>query len=344
MVTIAVNHFGLMVQDLGYSGMTIPTLTTIGFSSAAELFFLLSGYMVGLIYLKKPDFAGRLRSRTITIYKYNFVAFFASLVISSVFWEGLAPAVSADYTLRNLLEGTLLFAVLGQHPDLLGVLQMYVVLMILTPGFVYLLRRSTAAAVVLSVSVYSLAQIFPWFNLPGGSPEGDWQWNLNPFAWQLVYFLGLIAGEWKVHKRLSGWLSGSGWRAIAVICAFLIATIYHRLMLWDYVPRLPMEKETLAPARVIHVCLLIAMVFSAMTTFSSLMGSKLAGLICRLGQSTLLCFTVSIPVTYLAAGMWYNFGRTGTAYMVGIAFILAAVIGAAYSGFPRKHILRSVSY
>ncbi|KQV66177.1 OpgC domain-containing protein [Rhizobium sp. Root1220] len=332
MITIAINHFGSMIQELGYDSPKIPTLTTVGYSSAAEIFFVLSGYMIGLVYLKKDDYARRIRYRSWELYKHNLAAFIAAMLVACLF-PAISEVVSAQFTLDRPLVGSLTFLAFFQHPDLLGVLQLYVVLMLVTPSFVWLLRRSPALAVATSVAVYGAAQLVPVLNLPGGSPEGDWQWNFNPFAWQLLFFLGIVAGKTSLHVRLSNWLSASPVRASLVITAFVGAALYHRLALWGYVPGLPADKETLSPIRVVHSALAIMFLFSiAVLLGDELMNTRASRVVSAIGQSTLLCYTLSIPLTYAMAGIWLAWGGGVLVYLTGVATILVCITAAAHWG------------
>lgn len=329
MITIAINHFTVMIEEMGYRGFAVPTLTFFGFSSAAELFFLLSGYMVGLVYLKKDDFARRLASRALSIYQHNLFAFIAAMAVALVFGT-VATTVSADYTIDHPFSGVLMFLYFGQHPDLLGVLQLYVLFMLATPAFVWLLRRNAAAAVCVSIAVYLGNQVLPWLNLPGGTPEGDWQWNFSPFSWQLLFFLGIVAGERQLHERLTSWLRSNRYQIPLVILTFVLVAIYYRLMVAGNVPWFPSQKETLAPMRVLHTLLTVMFLFAVALALGGRLRSPLARLVSNIGRSTLLCYTVSIPVTYAAAGFWENAGKTEPAFIVGLFVILAAVVAAAY--------------
>ena len=80
MVTICVNHITWMLGKVESVSQKIPTLTHYGYSSAAEIFFFMSGYMVGMVYLNKFDTRAKLLSRAFHLYKVN-ITLFISLVI-----------------------------------------------------------------------------------------------------------------------------------------------------------------------------------------------------------------------------------------------------------------------
>lgn len=182
MITIALNHMGALLDDLGYQGINIPTLTHFGYSSSAEIFFLVSGYMVGLVYLGKANLKSKIFSRAGKIYLYNLLTYI--LVIALVYFlpNKVEVATDLNYSLDNPLSATAKFLLLLQHPYLLGVLQLYVLLMLLTPAAAALLQHSKVLFFCISGSLFLATKFFPHFNLPRGSPDGDWLWNFNPFA------------------------------------------------------------------------------------------------------------------------------------------------------------------
>lgn len=53
LITITMNHLTGTVVNMGMDGFKYPTPTERGISSAAEVFFLLSGYLVGAVYLSR---------------------------------------------------------------------------------------------------------------------------------------------------------------------------------------------------------------------------------------------------------------------------------------------------
>ena len=81
LATITVNHFSALVGELGYRGAQFPTFTHFGYSSAAEIFFLMSGYLLGVLYLQPAAdgaigrFAFIATARALKLYFYNLVLF-----------------------------------------------------------------------------------------------------------------------------------------------------------------------------------------------------------------------------------------------------------------------------
>jgi hypothetical protein len=98
----------------------------------------------------------------------------------------------------------------------MSVLPVYIVLLLIAPFVLLLLRRRTVLALVLSFSLYTLAQF--GLNLPAPSMrfyEGGWP--INPFAWQLLFVLGIALG-W--HGRS---LRSPFWGRVAAAVVVLVA-------------------------------------------------------------------------------------------------------------------------
>jgi hypothetical protein len=324
MVTIVLNHFQALLSELGLEGFAIPTLTNFGFSSAAEIFFLMSGWMVGLVYMRRPNRNAVVLKRGATIYGFNILAFVAAVLAAWLAGSAVAAATDVSFTLAHPLTEVLRFLVFLQHPYLLGVLMLYVVFMLVVPFAARLLDRWPALFVATSVAVYLFVQVIPEFNLPGGSPSGDRQWNFNPFAWQLLFFIGMWLGKAGFHRTAFDYLAGRLWTTAALVCLLLLFAVLHRLDLRGFLSVPMTGKENLEPLRLIHATVVVA-------TLAALIANAPASLKPLLdwfalnGRQTLYCFTASIPLTYLAAGLWLGLGGGYFAY-VGLAVVLVLAI------------------
>src|SRR3954471_15564328 len=94
--TITLNHFTWLASDLGLEARAFPTLTQFGFSSSAEIFFLLSGYLVGQVYTgiyRKYGLArmvGKCLDRAYKLYVYNLILLGVCVAITAVAAPGVA--------------------------------------------------------------------------------------------------------------------------------------------------------------------------------------------------------------------------------------------------------------
>ena len=115
-------------------------------------------------------------------------------------------------------------AVLRRQPYLSSVLPMYVVFALCVPFAVPLARRSWLAALGLSVAIWALARPLAAFL----SIDDMAGWSFNPFAWQLMFVLGILCrvqpiGERFHATRAARWLT---WFAVAAVLAFAIVKIF----------------------------------------------------------------------------------------------------------------------
>jgi hypothetical protein len=331
MVTIAINHTSAMFMALGMKGPAIPTLTSFSYSSAAELFFLLSGYMVGLIYFRRDDIILKLLKRSGKIYLYNLLAFL--LAIPLAYWggEALMAATGADHTVDAPLVGTVQFMLLRQHPDLLGVLSLYVLLMLLAPVFVPLLRRMGTAFLIPVALIYAAVQFVPGLNLPGGTPGEDGLWNFNPFAWQFLFFAGMVAGKNRLHEAMFRLLDahrGAAWALLGLLVITMAIRFADKHSGFD-APWT--DKTNLEPVRMLHALVVVGGLASAFTLLKPFLDLAPFRWLALNGRHTLQCYVASIIATYAAAAFA---ARTGASlypmYLSACVTILAVITATAY--------------
>ncbi|KRA79766.1 OpgC domain-containing protein [Altererythrobacter sp. Root672] len=324
MVTIVLNHSKDLLSQVGLDGFPIPTLTSYGFSSAAEIFFLMSGWMVGLVYLRRPNRDAAVLKRAATIYGFNVLSFIAAIFAACLAGPAVVAATDVGFTLANPLTEVVRFLVFLQHPYLLGVLMLYVVFMLAVPLAARLLDRSPALLIAVSVALYLFVQVVPGFNLPGGSPKGDGQWNFNPFAWQLLFFIGMWLGKVGFHRTAFDYLSGRIWTAAALVGLLLLCAVLHRLELRGVLLVPFTGKENLEPVRLVHAVLVVTTLAALTVNAPSIFRPVLDWLALN-GRQTLYCFTASIPLTYLAAGLWLTLGGGYLTYLALTSLLVLAI-------------------
>lgn len=331
MLTIAVNHMSYLLSQLGHNGPSFPTLTSFGFSSSAEIFFLMSGYMVGMVYLPKTGLGQKSISRATKIYICNVAAFALVCLVSSISPNALSAATDLDYFWGDPVKATIMFLALLQHPYLAGVLQVYVVLMLLTPMAAVLCKKNIIPFLVLSTSLYTAVQLFPMLNLPGGAPKDDLVWNFNPFAWQLLYCLGIALGYRKTHIAVFAWIDKSTANLLIPVVSFVaLAPVF--LLHSQEVYTFPMtDKTNLGFLRVLHVFVAIGTMVSVATMISRFLPRVVGYQVEVVGRNTLECYAASIVFTYIFGAVWLLAGLHGMAsYLAIMCLILAATLATAH--------------
>lgn len=196
LVMIFINHV---------PGTVYETLTSrnFGLSDAAEGFVLMSGIAAGLAYgrgMRRGPYwptVGRIWHRAWTLYLVHLL---------TVVW---AMAIAAA-TARFFGETRLLFAnelgVLFRDPTgfligvpllthqlgYLNILPMYAVLLLASPPLLWLAVRRPRTLLALSALVWLATGLFGW-NLPAFPNPGGW--FFNPLAWQVIFVIGMVAGQ-----------------------------------------------------------------------------------------------------------------------------------------------------
>ena len=195
LATIFINHMpGNWLADW--------TSRNFGFSDAAEVFVLLAGYAAALAFY--PTYvksnlqtvtvkAGR---RAAVVYGAHLMTTLAAIVMFSAFRSFATTAEAQDLIgMGPVLDDpvTSLVAVLfgGFQLSYFNVLPLYVVLLALVPGLVWLAEKDLRLVGAVSAATYLLTNVgglsLPNFHNFDG-------WFFNPLAWQCLFVAGLALG------------------------------------------------------------------------------------------------------------------------------------------------------
>ncbi|SDE87736.1 hypothetical protein SAMN05421538_11357 [Paracoccus isoporae] len=200
LVVIMVDHMPIGVLR-GY------TLGRFAVFDAAELFVLLSGFLVGLVWLNVERSQGR-RAAQIRFLR-RAVQVWLALVVGSVLMALLSrglfeagmnhTAIWSQYA-RWVVEYPIGYLVtigtLWMQPNLIDVLALYVVMLVLTPLSVPLMLRNpwifAAGSVALWAVSVPLNEMIPNHRSEGGM-------LFNPFAWQMLFHSGVAMGLFRTR-------------------------------------------------------------------------------------------------------------------------------------------------
>lgn len=333
LITITINHLTGFTYRAGLKGAPFPTLSHWGFSSAAEIFFLLSGYLIGVIYLRADRaprldrFAGKMFARAGRLYLYNAALF---VVAAAICWHSprLARLSFFDYFLEGGASAWLSFALLYLQPYYLEILVTYSVLMIAAPLFAWALIRKPIVAVALSLILYLCAYYFRWLNLPGGTPAGDWRWSFSPASWQFLFFGAMAAGRFRLLDRLrKQFLIDRRWLVAALILfagltlIFVAQTALKPIGLDFWV--LGQSKARLGPIRILHALSVCCAVLGVFWVWPKLQGQWLARQTAAIGSRSLQTFVASVVISYAVGLIWVEYAPTYRAYL---ALCVASIV------------------
>lgn len=236
-VFVVVNHMGIS------SAFHLLTQETIGVVSGAELFVLLSGAVVGLVYGPRisedlGDVVDKTTSRAwklyvtalvvvIIVYLLSLLPFINAAAVTTFTDQGTGPGGTAGttYDLYAGMEGLMEFPVpAGLIPALLllqvgpwqfNVMGLYVVLLLLSPLILAALaRRLWWLVLTVSFGLYAAGTLVRPRLLPSQFED-----SFPLLVWQVLFILGLVAGY---HRhRLVAWLSGPRQRWLLAVCLVL---------------------------------------------------------------------------------------------------------------------------
>jgi hypothetical protein len=170
------------------------TQQNFGFSDAAELFVFLSGVSVALAYGTRffdGETVGAVRAvlrRAFTLYWVQILIF----VGAAALWHEDDLLEDADTVVSSPLQTTAAILALLHQLENANILPLYIVLLLVTPLLLALARRDDRLMLAASAGIYVAARAFS-LNLSTWPVEGTW--FFNPFAWQLIFAIGIVAGR-----------------------------------------------------------------------------------------------------------------------------------------------------
>lgn len=209
------------------------TSRNFGLSDAAEGFVFMSGCAVALAYGPKMRdglgwsiiLKGWGRSWQLYLVHLLTTIWAMAIVAIGVHWLGADQVLMNNSFImmwRQTVEVVIGVATLGHQFGYVNILPMYAVLMLGAPFLVRLGQRSPLGLLGFAIGFWLLTAALR-LNLPNYPQEGGW--FFNPFAWQLIFSLGILTGlalrEGRRFVPVKGWLAliAGLW---LVFCAFWV--------------------------------------------------------------------------------------------------------------------------
>ena len=212
----------IMIDHVPGNGLEAFTPRNFGLSDSAEAFVFLCGLSVGSAYLKRSLGAAwrACAARAWSLYRVHIGLTLAAIaVFGAAFCVSGAPGLLEAHGRGVVFDDpwrALPGILLTSHQlGYFNILPLYVVLMLMAAPIVALARVSVWRALAASLTLYGAADL-TGFNLPNWPQPGGW--FFNPFAWQLMFTLGVCAAVHGRNKPLPrGPLALAG--ALAVVLA-----------------------------------------------------------------------------------------------------------------------------
>ncbi|MBN3854035.1 OpgC domain-containing protein [Paraburkholderia sp. Ac-20340] len=329
------------------------TLHSYAYCDAAEGFVFLGGYASAAAYTGVAKARGEIAAkrrflrRAWQIYRAYLITAALMLVCSAILARGAGLRIDGVVLSRivlNPLHSLADIALFRRQPTLAGVLPMYVVFALCVPLTAPLARDTPAKALALSFTLWLFA---PWLGatLPDATGEG---WAFNPFAWQLMFTLGMLCRLHPVSSQFQVSNRGRFLTSAAFCVALAIALFRLRV---DVHPTPGYMKQNLAGLRVVSF-LAIAWLCAQFVRIG--WGRALATrLTCvtTVGQQGLVCFVAGGVVSILTdTCLQFFLSRWSSATLVnwpirllGDAFVIVALlfIGHLSAEIKRLQAFRS---
>lgn len=310
LVCIMLDH-----MPLGY--LRQVTLTNFALYDAAELFVLLSGFLVGLVWIKvEAEFGLRTAQwRFVRRAGQVWLALVLGGILLALVSRGLLEAGLphkaiwnryAEWVIEAPLNYAAVLAVMWLQPNLLDVLALYVVLLASAPVLVPLLLRWPWAFAAGSLALWWVAvplnAMLPNHRVQGGL-------LFNPFGWQLLFYSGVAMGAFRhrfmpVLRRHSGWLTAAAavitlW-SLAMVALWRLGPEGKRLAdtMWEMVGRV--DKWSLAGARFVAIMAASWLVAVPLAGIFAWMAASPPGrALARIGRGGLLAFVACVMLSVL---------------------------------------------
>jgi hypothetical protein len=182
------------------------------------------------------------------------------------------------------------------------VLPLYIVLMAVFPGILWLILRAPNVALVLSFVVYVAARMYGW-NLQGYPL--DKAWYFSPYAWQFLFVIGAWCGVG--GARQLGWLIRSNVLLVlgGVYLAFaafmtLATNIPLNVSFPNWLLIFPLDKTGLDPLRLLHFLILTAIVVRFVPADAQFLRSPWAKPLILCGEHSLEIFCLGVFLSFTA--------------------------------------------
>ncbi|MGV2290520.1 OpgC domain-containing protein [Trinickia sp. YCB016] len=301
----------IVVDHIGGSILSRFTLHTYAFCDAAEVFVFLGGYATATAYLslakKHDETAARQRflRRALEIYRAFLVTAGLMLVISAVFVAlGVDEAPNLAYAdLDSLTSAPLqtLFDILllRRQPYLASVLPMYALFALAVPFVLPLARKKPWLLAAASVALWAVAsRILPY--LPAAE---DMHWDFNPFAWQLMFVLGVLARCQPIYQRVSASHFGP---LVSAAALSLLAVLWIAKLSGIPEALLPEFKQNLEWLRVVNFLVIAWLVADLIRAGWAKKAANWLPWIGTVGRKGLLCFIAGTAISLIVDSVLYT--------------------------------------
>lgn len=313
----------IFIDHVAGNVLTRITPTSMGFSDAAEYFVLLAGFSAALAYgavIDRRSFVTGSAQVVARIWKlylahlglFVFTAVAVALMAvrfgNPLYYEHVSILPFFQDPATTILQTAALIFL----PNYLDILPLYIVLLAMLPGLWVLARIAPVVALSASAALYSASA---WFQLALPNMSTGGSWFFNPFAWQLLFTVGMVTG----HGALRGVaLPRAPWITVAAVAIVLFGLLsaapwaviagFESLILPD-AWRLDLDKTNLSLWRLAHALSLAYLVAAHVPRTAAWLGSAGARLLEQAGRHSLPLFCFGVILSLLGTFAFTEIGR-----------------------------------
>ena len=323
----------IMLDHMPASALREYTLANFSIFDAAELFVLLSGFLVGLVWQGVERNEGRRAAqwrfarRAFEVWRALVVGgLIMALLSAALLHAGLKHTAIwnqyAHWVVENPWGYLGVLATMWLQPNLLDVLAVYVVLIASAPLLVPLMLRFPFSFAAASVAMWWFAPVFNRL-VPNHSDGGL---LFNPFGWQMLFFSGVAMGLFR-QRLMPVLLPHARLITIVAWAMFLFgSTIIIAAQIGE--PALPLRNALKLVYGSIDKWRLDGTRYLAILAASWLVAVPLAGIMERLAATR-----IGVGLQQIGRGGLWSF----------IACVLLSVLGDAFQvNPPDQHVLRKL--
>jgi hypothetical protein len=325
----------IVVDHIGGSILSRVTLHAYALCDAAEVFVFLGGFATATAYAalaeRRNETIARSRflRRSLEIYRAFLVTAGLMLLVSAVLsafsidGPNLATTDLDDLMTTPVaaLRDILLFR---RQPYLASVLPMYAFFALLVPMILPLARSKPWLLLAGSVALWAGAPAINAY-LPAAP---DMHWDFNPFAWQLMFVLGVLARCQPVYQRVAA--HRFGWVVSVLAFGVVAGAAYFKLFI-EHQALASSMKQNLSWLRAINFLSIAWLVANLIELGWAKKLAQWLPWVGVIGRKGLLCFVAGAVISlvvdsvlYAATDGYLNYplGLLADAIAVGALFVV----------------------
>ena len=348
----------IMLDHMPIGVLRNVTLSNFAVFDAAELFVLLSGFLVGMVWVKVEARHGRWTAQKRFLKRA--VQVWLALIIGAVLlalFSSLLFALHMNHTAvwfqysRWIFEHPIGYlatvGLMWMQPNLMDVLALYVLLIATAPVTVPFLLRYPLAALTVSAAIWFFAEPLNAL-VPNQRPVPGLLFN--PFGWQLLFFVGVAMGAFRsqimpILLRWRGLITAAAIGillfSLAIVTAWKIGEPAKQVTQFLRIFHGPIDKWSLDGLRLIAILAASWMVAVPLARpFAWMASTRLGEASAEIGRGGLFSFVVCVLLSIWgdALDMTAPEGWAGFVIRIGIDIWVMAALWVAAATWMRREI------